>query len=231
VISVDTKKKELVGNFKNGGREWQPKGVPDLVDVHDFPSDATGKAIPYGAYDLAGNDGFVNVCTDHDTPVFAVTTIDAWWKPGRLGTSGRSDQSTENTARMLVDMRNQLKVKYRGLSPASLNRPFATLMPAFDKEERSQAEIVAGQLITRGCVEFCSVGPEAEQLHDSIDELIARIEALEVVTTWHSDYSDASEYFLSAAGGRSSTLLALVVSHPELVALLETDAGNLPRSR
>jgi hypothetical protein len=57
VISVDTKKKELVGNFKNGGREWQPKGVPELVDVHDFPSDAVGKAIPYGVYDLAANDG------------------------------------------------------------------------------------------------------------------------------------------------------------------------------
>jgi hypothetical protein len=80
VISVDTKKKELVGNFKNGGREWQPKGVPDLVDVHDFPSDAVGKAIPYGVYDLAANDGFVNVGDDHDTPVFAGTTIEAWWK-------------------------------------------------------------------------------------------------------------------------------------------------------
>ncbi len=79
VISVDTKKKELVGNFKNGGREWQPKGEPDLVDVHDFPSDAVGKAIPYGVYDLAANDGFVSVGVDHDTPVFAVTSIEAWW--------------------------------------------------------------------------------------------------------------------------------------------------------
>ncbi len=57
VISVDTKKKELVGNFKNGGREWQPKDEPELVDVHDFPGDAIGKAIPYGVYDLASNDG------------------------------------------------------------------------------------------------------------------------------------------------------------------------------
>jgi hypothetical protein len=80
VISVDTKKKELVGNFQNRGREWQPKGEPELVDVHDFPSDAVGKAIPYGVYDLAANDGFVNVGTDHDTPVFAATTIEAWWK-------------------------------------------------------------------------------------------------------------------------------------------------------
>jgi hypothetical protein len=80
VISVDTKKKELIGNFKNGGREWQPKGKPDLVDVHDFPSDAVGKAIPYGVYDLAANDGFVSVGVDHDTPVFAVTSIEAWWK-------------------------------------------------------------------------------------------------------------------------------------------------------
>lgn len=80
VISVDTKKKELVGNFKNGGREWQPQDEPELVDVHDFPNDAVGKAIPYGVYDIGANDGFVSVGVDHDTPVFAVTSIDAWWK-------------------------------------------------------------------------------------------------------------------------------------------------------
>ena len=80
VISVDTKKKELVGNFKNGGREWQPTGEPELVDVHDFLSDAVGKAIPYGVYDLAQTDGFVSVGVDHDTPVFAVKSIEAWWK-------------------------------------------------------------------------------------------------------------------------------------------------------
>jgi Rhodopirellula transposase DDE domain len=79
VLSVDTKKKELVGNFKNGGREWQPEGEPELVGVHDFPSDAVGKAIPYGVYDVGANDGFVSVGIDHDTPVFAVTTIEAWW--------------------------------------------------------------------------------------------------------------------------------------------------------
>ena len=78
-ISVDTKKKELVGNFKNAGREWQPKGQPDRVDVHDFPTDAVGKAIPYGVYDVGANDGFVNVGTDHDTPVFAVISIETWW--------------------------------------------------------------------------------------------------------------------------------------------------------
>lgn len=80
VISVDTKKKELVGNFKNGGREWQPSGEPELVEVHDFPDVAVGKAIPYGVYDIVANDGFVSVGIDHDTPVFAVTSIEAWWK-------------------------------------------------------------------------------------------------------------------------------------------------------
>jgi len=80
VISVDTKKKELVGNFKNGGQEWQPEGEPEQVDVHDFPSDAVGKAIPYGIYDVACNAGFVSVGIDHDTPVFAVKSIEAWWK-------------------------------------------------------------------------------------------------------------------------------------------------------
>jgi len=82
-VSVDTKKKELVGNFKNAGKDWQPQGEPELVDVHDFPNDAVGKAIPYGVYDVAANDGFVNVGTDHDTPVFAVTSIETWWK--RMG--------------------------------------------------------------------------------------------------------------------------------------------------
>jgi hypothetical protein len=91
-ISVDTEKKELVGNFKNAGVEWQPKDAPELVDVHDFPSDALGKAIPYGVYDAADNSGFVNVGTDHDTPVFAVTSIDAWWK--RMG-SKRYPDATE----------------------------------------------------------------------------------------------------------------------------------------
>ena len=79
VISVDTKKKELVGNFKNGGREWQARGKPENALVHDFPSDAIGRAIPYGIYDMARNEGYVNVGQDHDTPAFAVASIRQWW--------------------------------------------------------------------------------------------------------------------------------------------------------
>jgi Rhodopirellula transposase DDE domain len=80
VISVDTKKKELVGAFKNGGREWQPKGEPELVNVHDFPDPAVGKAIPYGVYDVTHNTGWVTVGQDHDTAGFAVATIGRWWE-------------------------------------------------------------------------------------------------------------------------------------------------------
>ena len=80
VISVDTKKKELVGDFKNGGREWQPQATPEKVLVHDFPDDSTGKAIPYGVYDMARNEAWVNVGRDHDTPEFAVASIRQWWK-------------------------------------------------------------------------------------------------------------------------------------------------------
>jgi len=80
VISVDTKKKELVGNFKNGGREWQPRATPEKALVHDFPSDASGKAIPYGVYDMARNEAWVSVGRDHDTPEFAVASIRQWWK-------------------------------------------------------------------------------------------------------------------------------------------------------
>jgi hypothetical protein len=80
VISVDTKKKELVGEFKNGGREWQPLGEPVPVGVHDFPSDAVGKAVPYGVYDLGRNEGWVSVGVDHDTAEFAVESIRRWWR-------------------------------------------------------------------------------------------------------------------------------------------------------
>jgi transposase len=79
VVSVDTKKKELVGDFKNNGREWQPKGTPEKSLVHDFPQDATGKAIPYGIYDMGRNEAWVNVGRDHDTPAFAVASIRRWW--------------------------------------------------------------------------------------------------------------------------------------------------------
>jgi transposase len=79
VISVDTKKKELVGQFANGGREWRPAGEPVKVNVHDFRDPELGKAIPYGVYDLGANTGWVNVGCDHDTAAFAVESIRRWW--------------------------------------------------------------------------------------------------------------------------------------------------------
>ena len=88
VVSVDTKKKEWVGDFKNNGREWQPKGNPEKALVHDFPQDAQGKAIPYGVYDMGRNEAWVNVGQDHDTPAFAVASIARWWTQmgkGRYG--------------------------------------------------------------------------------------------------------------------------------------------------
>ena len=80
VISVDAKKKELVGPFKNGGREWQPKGQPEAVAIHDFMDQELGKAIPYGVYDVTHNEGWVSVGVDHDTAPFAVQTIKRWWQ-------------------------------------------------------------------------------------------------------------------------------------------------------
>jgi transposase len=83
VISVDCKKKELVGDFKNPGREWRLKGKPELVRVHDFKDKQLGKAIPYGVYDLKLDEGYVNVGIDHETAQFAVNSIASWWE--RLG--------------------------------------------------------------------------------------------------------------------------------------------------
>jgi hypothetical protein len=79
VVSVDTKKKELVGDFKNGGREYQPQGRPEEVRVHDFQDKELGKAIPYGVYDLTANEGWVSVGIDHDTARFAAETLRRWW--------------------------------------------------------------------------------------------------------------------------------------------------------
>ena len=80
VISVDTKKKELVGAFANKGREWRPRGQPEAVQIHDFPDPAQGKVAPYGVYDLTANEGWVSVGIDHDTAEFAAESIRRWWR-------------------------------------------------------------------------------------------------------------------------------------------------------
>ena len=92
VISVDTKKKELVGDFKNGGREWRPKGEPELVRTHDFKDKELGKAVPYGVYDLGSDEGWVQVGVDHDTAQFAVNSIRGWWE--HLGRQRYPDATT-----------------------------------------------------------------------------------------------------------------------------------------
>jgi transposase len=106
VISVDTKHRELVGEFKNGGREWHPKGQAPQVNTHDFPSHAEGKAIPYGVYDLARNEGWISVGVTNDTSAFAVASIGAWWAQlgrGAYPDAGRltitADSGGSNSAR------------------------------------------------------------------------------------------------------------------------------------
>jgi len=91
VISVDTKKKELVGDFANRGKEWRPEGDPEQVRVHDFIDERLGKAIPYGVYDVGRNEGWVNVGIDHDTAEFAVESIRRWWR--RMGQRAYPDAS------------------------------------------------------------------------------------------------------------------------------------------
>ncbi len=98
VISVDTKKKELVGNFKNGGQQWRPKGRPERVNVHDFLDPKEGKAIPYGVYDVGRNVGWVSVGIDHDTGRFAVATIRRWWRE-----LGRKAYPNANTLLITAD--------------------------------------------------------------------------------------------------------------------------------
>jgi hypothetical protein len=107
VISVDTKKKELVGHYKNNGKEWRPQGEPELVEVYDFVNQELGRANPYGVYDLASNTGWVSVGTDHDTSSFAVETIRRWWfamgqaaYPGAKELMIMADGGTSNGSRV-----------------------------------------------------------------------------------------------------------------------------------
>src|SRR5947209_4641591 len=95
VLSVDAKKKELVGDFKNGGREWQPTGQPEEVRVYDFPIKELGRVTPYGVYDLAANAGWVSVGLDHDTAAFAVATLRHWWEE-------RGQQRYRSAQRLLI---------------------------------------------------------------------------------------------------------------------------------
>jgi hypothetical protein len=95
IISVDTKKKELIGDFKNGGSDYRPKGCPDKVRTHDFIDKQLGKAIPYGVYDVGANAGWVSVGIDHDTAEFAVNTIETWWE--RVGR-----QRYPNSKRLMI---------------------------------------------------------------------------------------------------------------------------------
>ncbi len=85
VISVDTKKKELTGPYKNGGREYQPRGEPEQVNVHDFTGRQLGKAVPYGVYDIGASTGWVSAGVDHDTAAFAVNSIRTWWNTAGKG--------------------------------------------------------------------------------------------------------------------------------------------------
>jgi len=122
-ISVDTKKKELVGDFKNGGREWMPRGQPDEVRVHDFMDKTLGKAIPYGVYDITSNQGWVSVGIDHDTAQFAAEAVYRWWKkmgrkryPGATELLITADGGGSNGSRCrlwkvaLQDLANRLKM-------------------------------------------------------------------------------------------------------------------------
>jgi hypothetical protein len=95
VISVDTKKKQLVGRFAQAGKEWHPAGTPEQVSTYDFPHLAEGKAIPYGVYDIADDSAWVSVGVDHDTSVFAVATIEEWWR--QMG-----QQKYPNARRLLI---------------------------------------------------------------------------------------------------------------------------------
>ena len=133
VISVDTKKKELVGDFKNHGREWRPKGEPELVRVHDFKDKELGKAVPHGVYDIGSDQGWVTVGVDHDTAQFAVNSIRAWWEhlgqprypnATRLQITADCGGSNGNRTRLWkVELQKLADERPNSTSPSATSRP------------------------------------------------------------------------------------------------------------
>ncbi len=132
VISVDTKKKELVGDFRNNGREYRPQGNPEEVRVHDFLIKELGRAVPYGIYDLAANSGWVSVGVDHDTAAFAVNSIRQWWQtvgraryPNATRLLITADGGGSNGSRVrlwkreLQKLANETRPRHRGQPPAA----------------------------------------------------------------------------------------------------------------
>ena len=123
VISVDAKKKELVGEFSNAGRQWRPKGSPAATLVHDFPDDAVGKAVPYGIYDITANAGWVNVGTDHDTAAFAVESVRRWWKAARPGGVPAGRAAADHRRRRRLQRLPHPGVEGRAGRPGRRDRP------------------------------------------------------------------------------------------------------------
>ena len=129
VISVDTKKKELVGDYNNGGAEWRPAGQPEQVKVHDFIDPALGKANPYGVYDLAANTGWVSVGTDHDTAAFAVETIRRWWAVHRPHLLPARDPAADHRRRRRLQRLPHPAVEDRTGRPGRRDRPAHHRLP------------------------------------------------------------------------------------------------------
>jgi transposase len=122
-ISIDTKKKELVGEFANRGREWRPRGKPIKVSTHDFPSQATGKAIPYGVYDIAANEGFVNVGITAETAQLAVASIKAWWEGSGPRALPRRGRATDHRRLRRGQRQPHPAVEDRVAAPRRRHRP------------------------------------------------------------------------------------------------------------
>lgn len=109
---------------------------------------------------------------------------------------------------------------------ALFDRPFAVMLPAFVRSEVEATTRAASELVTKRCLEFCCVGPDAEFAHDSIDDMLEARGALDVVTTWHNDVAEGCEYFVLAAGGRTQLLVALVGDRPEAIDALRLVVGE-----
>jgi transposase len=185
VISVDTKKKELVGSFKNNGREWEPKGEPVRVDTRDFPDRELGRAVPYGIYDVAANTGWVNVGTDHDTAAFAVEFIRRWWNGAgraaypaadRLLINATAGQPPANNPHPL-SMRSLQDPELTGMSRQQLSDLIGVLIPELALQREQTLHTI------RGHARLVAPGPGAKAKLAPADRILATVLHLRKLAT------------------------------------------------
>ena len=233
---MDTKKKELVGEFKNAGREWRPKGQPAATRTHDFPGDGLGKAVPYGVYDISADAGWVSVGTDHDTAAFAVESVRRWWKA-----AGRGDYPQARRLLITADAGGSNGYRTRawkaelaalavetGLEITCCHFPPGTA-PAFSVSTASSASgesLSAGELTAERVEQFVAARQAGSSTHSAMQVSLAKVQTPPPGSLWSASPSVDTNMLITGTPNA-----ALMASRSSAVSISEIDVTARSRSR